>query len=74
MSRLERGVGYYTKALVPVGFPEDNVVCRYCPLCKLRLMNGRPEAICQSTGEIIGNVDHRPDGCPAVIVVEKEVQ
>lgn len=74
MSRFVKGVEYYTTALIPVGFPGDEVTCRYCPMCKLRLMQGKAEAVCQATGEIIGNVDHRPDGCPAVIVVEKEVQ
>lgn len=73
MSRFDKGVTHYTKVLIPVGFPGDSVICRYCPICKLRLMQGRPEAVCQATGEIIGNVDHRPDGCPAVVVVEKEV-
>lgn len=73
MGRFDKGVEYYTKVLIPVGFPEDCVTCRYCPMCKLRLMQGKAEAVCQSTGEIIGNVDHRPEDCPAVIVIEKEV-
>ena len=73
MGRFDRGVAYFTKVLSPVGFPEDCITCRYCPLCKLRLMQGKAEAVCQATGEIIENVDHRPEGCPAVVVVEKEV-
>lgn len=71
MSRFDRGVEYYTTMWIPVGFPEDSITCRNCPMCKLRLMQGKAEAVCQATGEIIGNVDHRPEGCPAVIV-EKE--
>lgn len=30
------GVRYYTtgKAIVPVHFPEDQVICRWCPFCR----------------------------------------
>lgn len=65
MARFDRGVSCYTTALVPIHFPENEVSCRYCPLCKFRLVDGKAAAICSSTGEIINNVD-KPDGCPAI--------
>lgn len=74
MSRFEKGVGYYTKALVEIGFPENCITCRYCPLFGMRIVQSAAAAFCRVTGELIEDVDHRPDGCPAVIVVEKEVQ
>ncbi len=66
MGRFDKGVGHYTVALVPIRFPENEVYCRYCPMLKLRLVDGEAVAICGSTGEIIKNVD-KPDDCPAVI-------
>ena len=69
---FDRGVTHYTQAIIPVWFPGDEVVCRYCPLCKLRLMHGKAEAVCQATGELLYNVDHRPDGCPAEVVEREE--
>lgn len=72
MSRFDRGVEYYTQVMIPVGFPEDNVVCRYCPMCKLRLMQGKAEAVCQATGMILDNVDRRPEECPGVIMKREE--
>lgn len=73
MAKFDKGVAYYTQVLIPVGFPEDCVICRYCPICKLRLLNGKAEAVCKATGAILDNVDHRPDDCPAMIVTGKEV-
>ena len=66
MGRFDKGVGHYTVALVPISFPENEVYCRYCPILKLRLVDGQAVAICGSSGEIIKNVD-KPDDCPAVI-------
>lgn len=66
MARFDRGVGYYTVAMVPIRFPENAVTCRYCPLRQLRLVGSGAAIVCGSTGEIIKDVDH-PDDCPAVI-------
>lgn len=70
MARFEKGVSHYTVALVPIRFPENEVNCRYCPIRQMRLVDGRAECICGSTGEIIKNVD-KPDGCPAIIQEEE---
>lgn len=66
MARFDRGCDHYTVALVPISFPGDEVTCRRCPLLKLRLLDGKAEAVCISSGEIIKNVD-KPEECPAVI-------
>lgn len=70
MARFDRGVNHYTVALVPIRFPENEVNCRYCPIRQMRLIDGRAECICGSTGIIIKNVD-KPDGCPAMIQEEE---
>ena len=70
MARFDKGVSHYTVALVPIRFPENEVNCRYCPIRQMRLVDGRAECICGSTGEIIKNVD-KPDGCPAIIQEEE---
>ena len=70
MARFDRGVSHYTVALVPISFPEDEVNCRYCPIRQMRLVDGRAECICGSTGIIIKNVD-QPENCPAIIQEEE---
>ena len=50
MKDFSRGVSYYTKATVEVGFPENDVVCAWCPLMT-RDPNLRD--ICGKTGEIL---------------------
>ena len=67
MPRFDRGVEYYTTALVPIGFPQNAVYCRYCPLLKLRLAGKTAAAVCLSTGRIIDDIDHRPDDCPVIM-------
>lgn len=63
MGRFERGVAYYTRLWIPVGFPEDAVCCRYCPL--MRAIDGGTRHMCMATGQIIYNIDRQPDDCPA---------
>lgn len=67
VSRFDRGVGYYTVAMVPIHFPENCVSCRYCPLMKFQLVNSAAAIVCRSTGEIITDIDNPGDKCPAVI-------
>lgn len=63
MARFDKGVSYYTRMVVPIGFPEDQVICRWCPL--MRAVDGGTRHMCMATGEIIYGIDSRPDGCPA---------
>ena len=50
MKQFDRGVSYYTKATVEVGFPEDDVCCHWC-----QLMTRDPNLrdVCSKTGEIL---------------------
>lgn len=50
MKDFSRGVAYYTKATVEVGFPENDCVCFWCPLMT-RDPNLRD--VCGKTGEIL---------------------
>lgn len=55
MKDFRRGVSYYTKATVEIGFPEDDVVCYWCPLMT-RDPNLRD--ICSKTAEILLEPKH----------------
>lgn len=50
MKQFDKGVSYYTKSTVEIGFPEDDVCCHWCPLLT-RDPNLRD--ICSKTGEIL---------------------
>lgn len=50
MKEFRNGVSYYTKAVVEIGFPEDDICCHWCPLMT-RDPNLRD--ICSKTGEIL---------------------
>lgn len=50
MKDFSRGVRYYTKATVEIGFPEDDICCQWCPLMT-RDPNLRD--VCGKTGEIL---------------------
>ena len=50
MKDFSRGVRYYTKATVEIGFPEDDRCCVWCPLMT-RDPNLRD--VCGKTGEIL---------------------
>jgi hypothetical protein len=51
MKAFDKGVSYYTKATVEVGFPEDDICCYRCPLMGKTL--GVDREICNRTGEIL---------------------
>lgn len=55
MKDFHNGVRYFTKAQVEIGFPEDDVVCHWCPLMT-RDPNLRD--ICGKTGEILLSSKH----------------
>lgn len=50
MKTFDKGVSYYTRATVEIGFPMDDVICHWCPLMT-RDPNLRD--ICSKTGEIL---------------------
>lgn len=51
MKDFSKGVSYYTKGVVEVGFPEDDTCCRWCPLMGMELKIDR--AYCKRTGEYL---------------------
>lgn len=51
MKDFSRGVSYYTKGAVEIGFPEDDICCRWCPLMRVELKTDRP--YCGKTGEYL---------------------
>lgn len=63
MGRFDKGVSYYTRMWIPVGFPEDAICCRYCPV--MRAIDSGSRYMCMATGQILYNVDTKPEDCPA---------
>lgn len=51
MKDFSRGVSYYTSGTVEIGFPEDDICCRWCPLMGMELKIDR--AYCKRTGEYL---------------------
>lgn len=51
MKDFSRGVGYYTKGKVEIGFPEDDICCNWCPMMRIELKTER--AYCGRTGEYL---------------------
>lgn len=49
MKTFSKGVSYYTKATVEIGFPEDDLCCYRCPLMGMDF--GRE--YCRKTGEYL---------------------
>lgn len=63
MKDFRGGVDYYTRRTLTVAFPEDDVVCHWCPLLSNDYKLGR--ARCLHTGEIIpAPGEMRGDRCP----------
>lgn len=72
MKDFSRGVGYYTKATVEIGFPEDDVVCHWCPLMT-RDPNLRD--VCAKTGEILNAPKYMTGlNCPLRFKEEKDAE
>ena len=70
MKDFSRGVAYYTEGIVKVGFPEDDVCCRWCPLLRVELKTDR--SYCGKTGEYLAAPNFTVgNGCP-IIFEEKE--
>ena len=53
MKEFRSGVSYYTKALVCISFPEDDVCCYRCPL--MTVDYGSKRERCSRTGELLVN-------------------
>lgn len=51
MKQFSKGVSYYTKASVEIGFPEDDVCCHWCPFLASEYKLDRE--FCKKTGEIL---------------------
>jgi len=56
MKDFRNGVGYYTKATVEIGFPEDDIVCHWCPF--MFSDYGIKRERCGKTGEILLSPNH----------------
>lgn len=71
MKDFSRGVGYYTKATVEVGFPEDDICCYRCLL--MTTDYGSKRERCCKTGEILiaPKVTIGYD-CPLIFAKEEE--
>ncbi len=51
MRSFSRGVSYYTKGTVEIGFPEDDVCCYRCPMMGIEDKTYRE--YCKRTGELL---------------------
>ena len=69
------GIRYYTmaKATITVAFPENRVLCQYCPHCRAEQALGR--YFCRLTGDILYTpFDGVGENCPLKIKNTKEVK
>lgn len=67
-AKFEHGVEFYTHghATVPVHFPENRVVCQYCPYC--RNEDSLKRWKCLLTGEyLLYPFDCRGNDCPVIL-------
>ena len=71
MKQFDNGVRYYTKSVVEIGFPEDDVCCYRCPLMGKDL--GVDREVCRRTGEILPSPRHTIGyNCPLRFNVDAE--
>lgn len=69
MKDFSKGVSYYTKATLEIGFPEDDVCCMRCPLMGNESQSGRE--YCRRTGEYLPAPRHIV-GFECPLIFEKE--
>ena len=67
MKQFDRGVRYYTKAIVEIGFPENQVCCDYCPMLETYARRQ-----CRRTGEYLADTRTIGYYCPLHINVDME--
>lgn len=67
MARFDNGVRWYTTGAlnVTVHFPEDAVMCKYCPFLRADANGARYK--CVITGNILPGIEYRPEYCPVEI-------
>ena len=68
--RFDEGVSYFTYKTLEISFPEDVVVCYYCPFC--RAEGDLKRYWCRLTNQMIYNPYYAelPDYCPITITGE----
>ena len=70
MKEFKSGVGWYTKAMGEISFPEDDVCCSRCPLMGIEMASSRE--YCRRTGEYLPAPRHIVGfNCP--LIFENEV-
>jgi hypothetical protein len=57
MKEFRNGVSYYTKGMVEISFPEDDVCCYRCPLMGFDY-NRTDREYCKKTGEFLPSPKH----------------
>lgn len=70
MKDFSRGVSWYTKGTVEIGFPEDDVCCHWCPLMGMDAKMDR--SWCRKTGELLVAPKHFVGVYCPVMFDEKE--
>ena len=68
MGRFDRGVSYYTFAetTIQVGFPEDDIKCKWCPF--LKHYDGLNRDKCGLTDDILFSTELIGHHCPLTIL------
>lgn len=70
MKDFSRGVSYYTKAAVEIGFPENDVCCHWCPFLAADYKLDRE--MCKKTGEVLLAPKHQIGYyCPLIFKQEE---
>ena len=71
MKDFINGVSYYTKAMVGISFPEDDVCCYRCPLMGTEYKPDRE--YCKRTGEYLPSPRHTIGfNCPLKFIEEEQ--
>ena len=71
MKEFKSGVGWYTKAMVEISFPEDDVCCSRCPLMGIEMASSRE--YCRRTGEYLPAPRHIVGfNCPLIFENKEE--
>ena len=74
MAKFDKGVSYYTfaEATIAVGFPEDEVKCKWCKF--LRHYDNLDRDRCALTEDILYSRELRGFNCPLVILNDVETE
>ena len=68
MGKFDNGVSFYTFAetTIQIGFPEEDVKCKWCPFIKHYDSLGRDK--CALTNDILYSKELRGHNCPLTIL------